>query len=60
VSGWAQLVTDADTRAAAARAADEPADRYLLFELQVSEARCNGYADVALPEARRWHAPTTA
>ena len=27
-----------------------PADRYVLFELQVTEARCNGYGDVELPE----------
>ncbi|HEX2152964.1 MAG TPA: hypothetical protein VHL52_03190 [Acidimicrobiia bacterium] len=31
-----------------------PLDRYVLFEQQVSEARCNGYGDVALPATRRW------
>lgn len=31
-----------------------PADRYILFELRVSEARCNGYGDVALPTPQRW------
>jgi hypothetical protein len=31
-----------------------PADRYILFELRLSEARCNGYGDVALPSIRRW------
>jgi hypothetical protein len=31
-----------------------PADRYVLFELRVAEARCNGYGDVPLPAQRRW------
>jgi hypothetical protein len=31
-----------------------PADRYILFELQLSEARCHGYGDVPLPATRRW------
>lgn len=31
-----------------------PADRYVLFELRLSEARCNGYGDVPLPSTRRW------
>ena len=31
-----------------------PADRYILFELQLSEARCNGYGDVTLPATLRW------
>jgi len=25
-----------------------------LFELEITEARCNGYGDVQLPEPRRW------
>jgi len=31
-----------------------PADRYVLFELDLSEARCHGYGDVPLPSTRRW------
>jgi hypothetical protein len=31
-----------------------PADRYILFEMQLSEARCNGYGDVPLPPTPRW------
>jgi len=31
-----------------------PADRYILFELQLSEARCNGYGDVPLPSTLKW------
>jgi hypothetical protein len=31
-----------------------PADRYILFELELSEARCHGYGDVPLPSTRRW------
>ncbi|HEU4319129.1 MAG TPA: pyridoxamine 5'-phosphate oxidase family protein [Acidimicrobiia bacterium] len=48
-------VEDADVWTYAADAASyEPANRYILFELLVSEARCNGYGDVALPEVKRW------
>lgn len=55
VRGRALLVNDADTRAAAVQAATyEPAERYILFELSISEARCNGYGDVALPDHWRW------
>lgn len=55
VGGRAVLVDDPGGRAAAARAASyEPADRYVLFELMVMEARCNGYGDVPLPEPRHW------
>jgi hypothetical protein len=36
-------VVDAEVRAIAAHAANhEPADRYVLFELKLSDARCNG------------------
>ncbi|HEY7703261.1 MAG TPA: pyridoxamine 5'-phosphate oxidase [Acidimicrobiia bacterium] len=31
-----------------------PLDRYILFELQVSEARCHGYGDVPIPSSRSW------
>jgi hypothetical protein len=33
-----------------------PPDRYVLFEFQLSEARCHGYGDVPLPASRRWSA----
>jgi hypothetical protein len=31
-----------------------PLDRYILFELQLSEARSHGYGDVPLPATQRW------
>lgn len=55
VSGVGHPVDDPATRAAVVEAASyTPADRYVLFELTVDEARCNGYGDVALPNPRRW------
>jgi hypothetical protein len=55
VSGRGRLVEDAAIRATAERAASyDPAATYVLFELLVNEARCNGYGDVELPEHRRW------
>lgn len=55
--GEGREVTDADARARVAAAATyPPVDRYILFELLVVEARCNGYGDVELPENRRWRA----
>jgi hypothetical protein len=60
LSGAAFPVDDPDVRAEAAAAAPyDPADRYVLFELRVSEARCNGYGDVTLPDQRRWSAAAT-
>ena len=57
VSGTGYLVEDASVRATAERAASyDPEARYVLFELRVSEARCNGYGDVPLPDHRRWRA----
>jgi len=57
VSGTAHPVDDAAVRATVADAASyDPADRYVLFELQPDEVRCNGYGDVTLPERRRWSA----
>jgi hypothetical protein len=57
VSGMGRLVEDAVIRAIAEGAASyEPAARYVLFELRVDEARCNGYGDVEMPEHRRWRA----
>ena len=55
VSGEAVAVTDDEGRRAAVGAASyEPAEHYVLFELSVAEARCNGYGDVPLPACRRW------
>lgn len=45
-----------DRALATASAGYAPADRYILFELDVTEARCNGYGDVELPDPRRWAA----
>jgi hypothetical protein len=57
VSGRAVAVSDPAIRSVAVAAADyTPAERYVLFELHVSEARCNGYGDVPLPANRRWSA----
>jgi hypothetical protein len=55
VSGEARLVHESESRLVAARASSyEPADRYVLFELDVAGARCNGYGDVQLPAQRSW------
>jgi hypothetical protein len=59
VSGMGFVVEDVATRAVAAQAASyDPAEQYVLFELKLSEARCNGYGDVPLPDPRRWSAGT--
>lgn len=58
VSGRGIGVNDPDVRAHVADAASYgPSDRYVLFELRLSEARCNGYGDVSLPASRRWPVP---
>jgi hypothetical protein len=64
IGGRGVAVDDPAERAIAAAASSyEPAERYVLFELQVDEARCNGYGDVELPVRQRWSAagrrPTT-
>ena len=57
VSGIGRRVDDYAIRAMAEQAASyDPAEAYILFELLVHEARCNGYGDVELPERRRWRA----
>lgn len=33
-----------------------PVDRYILFEFELSEARCHGYGDVPMPSTRKWAA----
>jgi hypothetical protein len=58
VRGLAEPVEDPALRSVAAAAANyDAADRYVLFELTVSEARCHGYGDVTLPDPRRWRDP---
>ena len=57
VRGQASVVSDRTIRRIAAEASSfEPAERYVLYELGVDEARCNGYGDVLLPEPTRWAA----
>jgi hypothetical protein len=56
--GKATLLEDMELRAQAVAASGyQPEDRYILFELGVSEARCHGYGDVPLPEPSRWAVP---
>ena len=58
VTGKGFAVDDAAVRALVKAAATyEPADRYVLFELKLTEARCNGYGDVTLPARHHWSAP---
>lgn len=55
VGGHGFAVENPDVRSQVADSANySPADRYVLFELRLSEARCNGYGDVALPTTPRW------
>jgi hypothetical protein len=55
VSGGGVAVVDPDVRLCAVRSASfAPADRYILFELLVTEARATGYGDVELPAVCRW------
>ena len=55
VSGEGRAIEDADVRAEAADAAPyDPAEQYVLFELTLAEARCNGYGDVPMPPRQRW------
>jgi hypothetical protein len=57
VRGSGERTASPDLREAAIQAASyTPDERYVLFELLVAEARCNGYGDVALPEPRSWRA----
>jgi Pyridoxamine 5'-phosphate oxidase len=53
--GTATRIEDKELRSLAVTAASySPAERYVLFELGVTEARCNGYGDVTLPSPTRW------
>lgn len=55
VSGEGFVVEDPTIRSLAAQvAAYDPAERYLLYELRLADARCNGYGDVPLPRRQRW------
>jgi hypothetical protein len=57
ITGRGVAVEDPAIRAQAVEAASySPAERYVLFELSLSEARCNGYGDVPLPAHTRWSA----
>ena len=59
LSGIATFVGDDLLRNIAIQSASySPIDRYILFELFVNEARCNGYGDVTLPSPPRWRAST--
>jgi hypothetical protein len=60
VRGRGERIDTPHIRAVAAQAASyTPQDRYVLFELRVTEARCNGYGDVVLPEPRSWQSDGT-
>jgi hypothetical protein len=55
LSGAGFTVEDVDIWSTVAEVASYvPAQRYILFELRLSEARCRGYGDVTLPSTRRW------
>ena len=55
IGGAGVAVGDSDERAVVVRSATyTPADRYVLFELLLGEARCLGYGDVTLPSPNRW------
>jgi hypothetical protein len=57
VSGRGRMIEDIDVRTLVTELAPyQPAERYVLFELSVSEVRCHGYGDTPLPRRRRWKA----
>jgi hypothetical protein len=56
VRGRGERIDGEQIRAVAAQAASyTPHERYVLFELRIADARCNGYGDVPLPEPPSWH-----
>ena len=58
VSGVATLLDDTELRSVASAASTFPIEeRWVLFDLGIDEARCNGYGDVELPDPPRWTAP---
>jgi hypothetical protein len=61
VSGRGLAVHEPDMWTEVAAAASyTPADRYILFELQLTEARCHGYGDVPLPSTQKWEVVGTS
>lgn len=57
ITGYGRLVDDVTSRAEASAAASyTPAERYILFELLLGEARAIGYGDIDLPANPRWTA----
>jgi hypothetical protein len=55
VRGRGERIDSQQIRAVAVRAASyTPHDRYVLFELRIADARCNGYGDIPLPEPHTW------
>lgn len=57
LSGLGVPVDDAGIRDVVARAASyEPEERYVLFELRLTEVRGKSYGDVPLPARPRWRA----
>lgn len=57
VRGRGLAVDDPDMWSHVAEAASyTPLDRYIVFELRLSEARCHGYGDVPMPSTRKWSA----
>lgn len=55
VSGLGLPVEDPDMwNRVADTASYTPADRYILFEMRLREARRHGYGDVTLPSTRKW------
>jgi hypothetical protein len=55
VRGRGEQIDTPQMRAVATQAASyAPHERYVLFDLRIAEARCNGYGDLALPEPRSW------
>ncbi len=55
VTGLGFEVEDPDIWSEVSDAASyTPVDRYLLFEFLISEARCHGYGDVAMPSTQKW------
>jgi hypothetical protein len=58
--GRGERIGTPHVRAVAAQAASyTPQDRYVLFELRVTEARCTSYGDAVLPEPRSWQSDGT-
>jgi hypothetical protein len=58
ISGTAELVEDAGSRSVAVKHASyKPADRYILFELDVDTAFSTKYDDDGTPIRNRWRRP---